>query len=271
MTTLPCGVRCRPTIRAMPRARRVHDAGGAARRGVSRPATAPYGEASSIVDRSRGIPSLTSSRLRVVHELPHFLRASTGHREACRPFQCSGARPELEDGEPSRQPLVLRVGPSITVPSPATRTGATLSSIPPANTYTPASFACRTMACDSRATSSHSSSATSIARPGNQIRYLAIPESSRTRTVTQVPDTPRPPVYCGSRHSDRVPGGDPAQIPSPVANASRSRSANLRCSHSSRRIVSRHSRTGKDSGSGQPGSRTGSVIAVSWSSVSSAR
>src|SRR4051794_19301838 len=60
------------------------------------------------------------------------------------------------------------------VPSLATRTGATLSSIPPPKTQTPASLACCTTACDSRPTSSQSSSATSIARLGNEIRYLVI-------------------------------------------------------------------------------------------------
>ena len=62
----------------------------------------------------------------------------------------------------------------MTVPSPATRTGATLSSIPPPNTQTPASLACWATACVSRPTSSHSSAATSIARLGNEIRYLVI-------------------------------------------------------------------------------------------------
>src|SRR5690606_41336780 len=52
--------------------------------------------------------------------------------------------------------------------------GPTLSSIPPPKTYTPASFASWMTACDSSHTAAKSSSDSTIAALGNEIRYLLI-------------------------------------------------------------------------------------------------
>lgn len=77
--------------------------------------------------------------------------------------------------KPPLNSLVSGYEPSVTVPSTATTTGSTSSSSPPEKTYTPASLACWTTACAASATSGASSSGTSIAALGNEIRYRGIP------------------------------------------------------------------------------------------------
>src|SRR5690606_29871494 len=58
--------------------------------------------------------------------------------------------------------------------------GGTPSSMPPPKTYTPAAFASSITAWESRTTSSHSPSGTTIAALGKEIRYLAMAPASRS-------------------------------------------------------------------------------------------
>src|SRR4051794_9746928 len=65
----------------------------------------------------------------------------------------------------------LLSGPSVTVPSVATRLTSSMGCSPPANTQTPASWASRVTACAASATSGRSSSGNVIAPSSNEIRY----------------------------------------------------------------------------------------------------